>query len=147
MPQNTRKNRPRRLTPREKKSFQQDSFTTEFSPSESILTSTTVEGALKELARLLGIKVRTITADSSTLLDDGVILGNCLTQDITLTLPDPSLGPRSITLTRIDDNIESYILTLVGFAGEAIRGESSIEIAFQWSSLTCVNNGVTWTFR
>lgn len=85
---------------------------------------------------------RTVTGDGNVLVTDDIILADCSSNDITLTLPlvTARIG-LPFYIIRLDNT--GNVLTLNG-GGALISGYTEINIANQYTALEFIANGTMW---
>ena len=146
--------RPKLRTPREIRELnvqQGGSVPFESVATEPWVTAITVQAAIEQLLNVvLGqyTKVITVTDDYTALVNDGVILVDASEKPITLTLPALLITApegKSYTVTKIDSS--DHPVTLIDATGLTILGEVSMDICFQWTSITPLSDGSAWTAK
>lgn len=76
------------------------------------------------------------------------ILCNCTSNDINITLPDPTLsfssGSRSktISINKIDDTVNK--VTILPFGGELITGDAFVELLYSSEIVNLITDGTDW---
>jgi len=93
-----------------------------------------------------GNNIRTVTANTTALLTDGMILVDATTGPITVSLPAASEAfEQEFTVKKIDATLSSMILDPDG--SETIDGNTTITTTTQYTSFTIKSDGVTWWIK
>lgn len=95
----------------------------------------TVGDALDALDALEGGNVRRVSADTTIMTTDALVLVDATSGDITLTLPDTADGPAQVTVKKIDEGGNRLILAPSG--AETVEGltaaAAALDIKTAWS--------------
>jgi len=93
-----------------------------------------------------GNNIRTVTANTTALLTDGMILADATSGPITVSLPAASEAfEQEFTVKKIDATLSSVILDPDG--SETIDGNTTITTTTQYTSFTIKSDGVTWWIK
>lgn len=96
------------------------------------------ENYLKQLDR----NCITVEDDYDILSTDDIILVNCSTVDITVTLPDPAVVKKTLTIKKIDNT--SNNVNILPYNLEVIDGQNSKSITSQYDHINVNSNGTNW---
>lgn len=84
--------------------------------------------------------LQTKTSNYTALTTDGLILVDCTSGAVTITLPAVAVG-RSLIVKKIDSTINA--VTIAPASG-LIDGAANVALANQWQARTLVSNGTDW---
>jgi hypothetical protein len=111
------------------------------------LIGSNVNNALSNVSawRLLGGQVRTLTANTTLAVTDGVVRSNSTAGALTHTLPPINTSPIGTKIIVKEIGTGGYTTTIKGSGSDAIDGNNTYAVALvEYASVIFANNGTSW---